>query len=427
METKEPKLSDPSTSRIAIIGAGITGACIALELIQRGHQVSLLDADTPGGEQAASYGNGAFISPASIIPMSMPGLWRSVPGYLLDRTGPLTIAPTSLPRLTPWLIRFLLSNATMQRARRTAAALHALLQDGPERHLTLATEAGVPQMIRRDGLLYAYPDRTAFEAEARAWRLRRDLGLVWRELEGEALHEAEPALSRRYGFGLILDSGAHCTDPGAYVAAIVARAVALGVVFQRTRATGFETVGNRLTALKTDSGLLPCDIAVVANGIGGAALARQLGDHVPLESERGYHVAIKAPSVTLKRPVMPSDGKMANTMVAGCLRASGQVELSRTEAPPNWRRAEVLLGHLRKTYPELDIPANGVLKWQGNRPSTPDGLPVIGPSRHSQVYYAFGHGHIGLNAGPATAALLADLIECKPPAIDPAPYVRTRF
>ncbi|MEI4472968.1 NAD(P)/FAD-dependent oxidoreductase [Frigidibacter sp. MR17.24] len=417
----------PERLRIAVVGAGIIGACAAHELVRRGHEVTLVEAAVPGGEQAASFGNGAFISPASIIPMAMPGLWRQVPGYLSDPTGPLTIAPASLPRLLPWLCRFLWANATMPRARRTVAALHALLQDGPARHAALAAEIGAPGLIRRDGLLYAYPDRAAFAAEARSWSLRRDHGLVWRELEGEALRTAEPALSPRYGFGILLESGAHCTDPGAYVAAIVARACAAGAVLRRARATGFDMSGGRLGALLTDAGPLPCDRAVIATGIGGAALARRAGDRVPLEAERGYHLAIPGAGVTLRRPVMPSDGRMANTMTAGCLRAAGQVELSRADAAPNWARAEVLLGHLRDTYPGLEIPAEGLQRWQGNRPSTPDGLPVIGPARAAGVFHAFGHGHVGLNAGPATAALLADLIGGRPPAIDPDPYAVGRF
>ncbi len=419
---------DRPALHVAVIGGGIIGACTALELAGRGHRVTLVEPGTPGGPQSASYGNGAFLSPASVIPMSFPGIWRKVPGFLLDRDGPLSIAPRALPRLAPWLLRFLLAGATQDRFRRTAGAIHALIHDAPARHLALAARIGRPDLVSQDGLLYAFPDRAAFAAEAMSWDLRRELGLHWEEVEGEALRALEPGLSPRYRFGVLLGAGAQCHDPGAYVAAIVAQAGTLGARRLAAEATGFALSGGRLAAVETTAGPLACDRAVIAAGIRSAALARRLGETVPLESERGYHVEIEAPSLRLARPVMPSDGKMANTMVAGRFRASGQVELSSTAAPPNWHRAEVLLRHLARTYPGLEIPAAGIRRWQGHRPSTPDGLPVIAAARRVEgVVHAFGHGHIGLNAAPATAEMAADLAEGRPPRIDPAPYRAARF
>src|SRR5215475_5034747 len=184
---------------IVVIGAGIVGATTALELLRDGHRVTIVEPAEPGGPQAASYGNGAWLSPASVVPMSMPGMWKKVPGYLADPLGPLTIRISALPRLMPWLVRFLAAGATVPRVEATARALAPLLRDGPTRHARLAAEAGVAELIRQDGLLYAYPDRRAFEAEALAWRLRRDNGVQWTELSAEQLRSREPALDREIG------------------------------------------------------------------------------------------------------------------------------------------------------------------------------------------------------------------------------------
>lgn len=415
---------------IVVIGGGIVGACTALALLKDGHRVTLLEPESPGGEHAASYGNGAFLSPASIIPMSMPGLWKKVPGFLLDPQGPFTIRWQYLPKLAPWLIRFLRAGSTPAKAARTAGILSTLLADAPSRHLALAAACGLPDLIRQDGLLYVYPDRQAFAKELFAWQLRQDNGVHWKELEGAALHAFEPALNRRYTFGILLESGGHCLDPGAYVRGLVQRVVELGGELIQARGEGFNIKGGRLHSVNTDKGSIVCDGAVIAAGIHSRVLAHQVGDSVSLESERGYHVEIAHPASGPRIPVMPADGKMANTMTLGGLRASGQVELASVQSAPDWKRADILLQQLLKTYPGLGDDASQlqISRWQGNRPSTPDGLPVIAQAAATQdIVHAFGHGHVGLASAPMTAQIVASLFAGTPPPIDIAPFAASRF
>ena len=413
---------------VAVIGAGIIGACAALALLADGRRVTLIDPAPPGGPQAASFGNGAFISPASIIPMSAPGLWRQVPRLLADPAGPLTIRWRSLPALAPWLLQFLRAGATPARVRRTACILNGLLGDAPGRHAALALAAGCADLIRPGGLIYAYPDRAAFQAEALSWAIRRENGLTWQELDAEALHRLEPALGPGYRFAAYLPAGVWCSDPGGYVAALVQAATARGAALRQARVTAFDAEARQLTAVLTDQGRIDCDAALVTAGIGSAALAGAAGDRVPLVSERGYHVELPGASGGPARPVMPSDGKMANTPCATGLRAAGQVELARTEDAPDWRRADILLDNLRRTYPGLRFDAGRVRRWLGHRPSTPDGLPVIGrASGLHGVHYAFGHGHVGLAAAPMTAEIVAAQLAGRPAPIDDAPFAANRF
>jgi D-amino-acid dehydrogenase len=362
--------------------------------------------------------------------MSMPGLWKKVPGYLLDPLGPLTIRASELPRLLPWLMQFLYAGATVARVEATARALSVLLRDAPARHANLAEEAGVQDLIKQTGLLYVYPDRSAFEAEALAWKLRRDNGVRWLELNAEQLRAKEPSLDARYKFGGLVEAGAHCVDPGRYVAALVHHAQSQGANIIKVRAIGFNVQAGRLRAVHTNTGEIMCDRAVVAAGIQSKSLALQAGDHVSLGSERGYHVVISDPEAAPSIPVMPSDGKMANTSTLKGLRASGQVELASVNAPPNWKRAAVLLNHALRTYPQLprQIPEEQISRWMGHRPSTPDGLPVIGPARaSSDIVYAFGHGHVGLASGPATAGIVADVLAGRPSPAPLSVYAPSRF
>lgn len=412
-----------------IIGSGIVGACCALELARAGHAVTLIDSGDPAGRQSASYGHGCWISPASVVPMSMPGLWKKVPGYLLNPHGPLVIRWRHLPRLVPWLLRFLRAGSSVPRVEATARALDRLLHDSPERHEALSREVGSPELIRREGLLYAYPDRRAFEAESLPWHLRRMTGLRWRELDAAALAAREPDLDKHYTFGVLAEDGAHCTDPAAYIAAIVAAACALGAKVIRTTAREILRDGARVRGVRTDSGVIACDRVVIAAGAWSKRLALSGGDRIPLESERGYHGVIALDAGGPRHPVMPSDGKMANTPTAAGLRLSGQVELASLDAPPNWSRVDILMAHARGTYPALSgTQERPVDRWMGHRPSTPDGLPVIGrSSRSPDILYAFGHGHVGFAAGPETARIVAAHVADLPEAPDIAAFSPRRF
>jgi D-amino-acid dehydrogenase len=308
--------------------------------------------------------------------------------------------------------------------------MRPLVEGCPERHAALATAAGVGHLVQRTGLLYIFPTRADFEAEATSWAIRRDNGVAWVELDENELRQREPALDRRYTFGVLVEAGGHCTDPGAYVAALVAHARRQGATLRQARATGFDIAGGRLRAVRTDTGDIACDRAVIAAGAWSRALARMVGDRVQLQTERGYHAVIAAPEAFPRIPFMPSDGKMACTMTAGGLRVAGQVEIAGLGAAPNWKRAEILRDFARRTFPALprDLPAERVQVWMGNRPSTPDGLPCIGAATGcADVVHCYGHGHIGLAAGALSGRLAADVVGGHAPEIDLSPYAPSRF
>jgi D-amino-acid dehydrogenase len=418
------------TRHVAIIGAGIVGACSAIEAQRLGHQVTIIDPAEPGGEQSASYGNGCWLSPMSVIPPAFPGLWKKVPKFLMDPLGPLAIRWSYLPRVAPWLLRYLSAGATWEKVEATAHALRPLVVDAPALHRRLAEEAGVGHLIERRGLIYVYPTRAAFEAEAMAWQIRHRVGVRWIELDANDLHQREPDLDRRYTFGIMVEEGGHCTDPGAYTAALVAHAVGQGAELRRAAATGFRIERGRLKAVLTDQGEILADAAVIAAGAHAKPLAAAAGDTVPLETERGYHAEVSNPEVSPRHGLMPSDGKMSVMRTRNGLRCAGQVEIAGLEAAPNWQRAEILRDHLLRCFPGLprSLPAERVKVWMGHRPSMPDGKPCLGPARASpDILHAFGHGHTGLVAAARTGRLVADMLAGRPPEIAITAFDPRRF
>ncbi len=417
-------------AHVVVIGAGIVGAASALEAQRRGFRVTIVEPGEPGGEQAASYGNGCWLSPMSVIPPSTPGLWRKVPGYLSNPLGPLAIRWSYFPRVAPWLARYLWAGWTEAKVEAAARALRPLLADAPALHRALAEEAGVGQLIERRGLIYTYENRAQFEAEAMSWRIRRNVGIDWIELDANDLHQREPDLDRRYTFGALVEEGGHCRDPGTYVGALVAQAVASGAEHRRTRATGFRIEGGRLRAVTTELGDIAADKAVICAGARSKALAAKAGTRVPLETERGYHAMVVDAEAGPRTPMMPYDGKMSITWTDRGLRCAGQVEIAGLEAAPNWKRAEILRDHLLRSFPKLprDLPAERVKVWMGHRPSMPDGLPCLGPARATgDVVLAFGHGHVGLVAGPRTGQVVGALLTGEQPGIDIQPFRPSRF
>lgn len=402
---------------VIIIGAGIIGATTALTLSRAGYQVTICDAGEPGGEQAASYGNGGWISPASIIPMSMPGLWKQIPGFLLDRSSPLTLDWKALPALTPWLSRFLLSGATKRRASRTAKQLSWLLHDAPDRHATLAESLAKRDLIVQNGLIYAYPDRQAFEAEAFSWQLRRENGVRYSEWNEAKLRERLPAIDPCYTFAVHATDGAHCANTGDYVISILDAACSNGAVYIQDNVASISGKTKPAHATLSSGVRLSADHIVLAAGIHSAKLMKGCGLSVPMTSERGYHVTLEGEDTPFDTPVMPSTGKMANTPTQMGLRLAGQVELAAIDKAPDWKRSQVLLDHALKTYPYLRGKDLSRAKlWMGHRPSPADCKPLIGNfGAEPRIIAAFGHAHTGIAAAPKTAELVQAWIEGKAP------------
>jgi D-amino-acid dehydrogenase len=199
---------------------------------------------------------------------------------------------------------------------------------------------------------------------------------------------------------------------------------------ERARASGFRLEGSRLAAIRTDRGEIPADAAIICAGAWSKPLAAALGDRIPLETERGYHLTIRDPEVMPRIPTADADGKFVATPMETGLRFAGTVELAGLHAPPDWRRARILLEQGRRMLPGLAAaPSDERLSvWMGHRPSLPDSLPVLGRSRVSpDVIYAFGHGHVGMTAAPMTGKIVADLVAGRRPTIEIAPFAPARF
>lgn len=413
--------------RVAVIGGGMVGVCVACWLQRDGHSVFLVEPGNPG--EGASFGNAGCFNGSSVTPTAMPGVLRRVPHWLMDPLGPLSLRWSYLPAVMPYLVRFV-SAATVDKVRAQAAALRPLLAPTVTLVRELARDAGAEELVHQRGHLYVYRSTEALAKDGFAWALRRANGVAVDEFDADELRQLEPALSRDYVRGLLVRENGHTDNPLALVTRLVERFRAQGGEIVRGRALGFRLDGRRLVAVRSDAGDLAADAAIVCAGAHSKPLAAALGDKVPLETERGYHLMIRDAESMPRIPTADADGKFVATPMQLGLRFAGTVELAGLAAPPDWRRARLLLAQGRRMLPGLaaEHAEERLSVWMGHRPALPDSLPVLGASRASpDVIYAFGHGHVGMTAAPMTGRIVADLITGRPAPIDIGPFAPGRF
>src|SRR5712691_6594079 len=413
--------------RVGVIGAGIVAGRAPSWLQRDGHSVFLIEPGNPG--EGASFGNAGCFNGSSVTPVAMPGVMRNVPRWLMDPLGPLALRWNYLPAILPYLVRMVRS-ATPEKVAAQAKALRPLIAPTVPLIRELARDAGAEDLIHQRGHLYVYRSAEGLAKDGMAWALRRENGVVVDEFDADELRQLEPALSREYVRGLLVRENGHTENPLALVTRLVEQFRRQGGEIVPARAIGFRLDGRRLAAIRTDTGELPADAAIVCAGARSKPLAAALGDPVPLETERGYHLMIRDPEVMPRIPTADADGKFVATPMTLGLRFAGTVELAGLAAPPNWRRAQILLAQGRKMLPGLAAhhAEDRVSVWMGHRPALPDSLPVLGPSSASpDVIYAFGHGHVGMTAAPMTGRIVADLLAGRPAPIDIAPFAAARF
>ncbi len=413
-------MTETVRTEIAVVGAGVVGLAVAERLLAEGREVAVIDPNEAGS--GASYGNAGTIADYAVMPVGSPDVLRNLPSLLFDRMSPLSIRRAALPALVPWLMRFAMQSLPGPTAR-NAAAIARLVADACPSWLALADRIGGGEILQKRGCLYVYETKEAFRAAEADMAFRRGLGITVDLVGPEVLRQMEPALPEVEGGAAFFPKAVFLNDPGRIVGMLAAH-VAGGARMLRARAEGLERVAGGVRI--TGAGLrVEAKRVVLAAGAHSRALAVQAGDRVPLDTERGYHVEWDMKVPKLSRPACPTSRGFYLCPMEGRLRVAGTVELGGLTAPPSPHRIAKLVEGARAIFPDLPAPDR---EWMGFRPSVPDSVPVIGPSRGGDdVIHAYGHGHIGLTLAPITARIVADLVAGRTPEVEMAPYLPTRF
>lgn len=407
---------------LIVLGAGVAGLSAALYLQRSGHQVLVIDPLPPAG--GTSHGNAGLISSDTAVPVALPGMLGKVPGWLVDREGPLIVRPSYFPTALPWLLRWI-EASRMSRVLSISDAMRSLHKDSLVCWRELLGAENFADLIRPVGQVRIWEGEGAESRVEMTVAARH--GIRVERLDADALRQIYPDISPEVKHGLLVPGNAYTVSPQRLVRTLGSLLVEAGgeVIAERamkiipnTGAAGYRVITNisNRTAPKV----------VIATGAWTRELLDPLDIRVPLETERGYHAMMPAPNLTLPIPISVKNRGFGMTSMEDGLRVAGTVEIGGLRAPLDERRAMVLVTHAKRIFPKLQTGEPSY--WMGHRPSTPDSLPVLGEAPGKPgLFLSFGHGHFGMTGGPPSARLVAQIINGTAPTIDPAPFACSRF
>lgn len=408
---------------IIVIGAGVIGLSIAVNLQGTGRSVTVVDRKGIAAE--ASRGNAGAFAFSDIVPLATPGVMRRAPKWLLDPLGPLSIPPAYALKIAPWMIRFWRSSwrDKFTASLKAQADLMQLSQSALERQIkTLASE----HLILREGQLQLFEGEAKFRASLPGWDLRKQHGVEFDLLENASMiAELQPGINPHFTHAGFTPNWMNCCDPLSWTEHIASQFVARGDIIETVDIKSLSQSDGQVL-LATPDGVLKAKQVIVASGAWSHHLAQTLGDKIPLETERGYNTTLPNGAFDLKTHLTFGDHGFVVSKIGAGIRVGGAVELAGLKIAPNYKRADILLQKAVHFLPGLKT--EGGKQWMGFRPSMPDSLPVIGrsPKAHN-VIYAFGHGHLGLTQAAGTAELVTTLVHDMTPIISLKPFSANRF
>lgn len=410
-------------SRCVVAGAGIVGVSTALWLQRAGYEVTLVDREGPAA--GTSFGNAGVLAATAAVPVTVPGLWKKAPQMLFNPNDALFLKWSYLPRLTPFLLKYL-SYCNDDAVRFYAGAMGHLISDSLEQHQALAAGTGAERYIKDVPYCFGYENEKTFEADAKYRKLSSDTGYRFEIVSGAEHAKDDPFFSGCFTHVVKWRNCGMISDPGAYVTALADAFIRKGGKLEIATVLDIRTDGNRVSALITDKGEMDGDEFILTTGAWSKPLMAKLGISVPLESERGYHIELVNSSDAPRTPMMLAAQKFVVTPMEGRLRCAGLVEFGGTDAPAGKAPVKMLKHHVKRLFPDLRY--DRISEWLGHRPATPDSLPLIGAlETFKNIRTGFGHQHLGLTAGPKTGRMIAAELAGDLPNTDMKPYSPHRF
>ena len=409
-------------SSVVVIGAGIQGVCTSLFLTKKGFKVTLIDRDDPG-KKSASYGNAGHFSPYASVPINRPDILIDVPSMLLTSTGPLALKWNYVPRMIPWFLKFI-KNCSKKKMMHTAKNMHQILDLALPAYDELFNDVDISGLVENKGIMYFWTNKDLKSREMEI-KIREELGAEQKLLTPHEIHDLEPRIRKIYHGGVYYPSARHARNPRKILLKLFELFLSKGGSFKKINVNKINFLADDKLSIETSSGSYSFDKMVIACGAFSKKLTDQAGEKIPLDTERGYHVHFKGHDHLLSRPVIFLNRGFGITPMEQGLRVVGTVEFGGLDNPPSKKRIVNLVNNAKYLFPKLGKHED---EWLGFRPTLPDFLPVIGPSKNNEnIIYAFGHQHLGWTLGAVTGKIVAGIISNEKTNLDLSPYSSSRF
>ncbi len=407
--------------KIAIVGAGIQGVCNALFLQKKGYQVTIFDKNEPG-TPAASYGNAGHFSPYASVPLNRPDILADIPAMLLSSSGPLALKWGYVPKMIPWFLKFI-RNCSKKRMMHTAKYMHQILDLALPAYDELFDDLDLGNLVEQNGIMYIWNDQNLKSRELEI-KVREELGVKQQILTPKEIHDLEPHIKPFYHGGVFYSYAKHARNPGKILLKLFDLFLKKGGKFLKLEIKDIK-FHNEKPVLKSDSQSFNFDKLVIACGAFSKKLTDKLDEKIPLDTERGYHLHFKGCDHLLNRPVIFSNRGFGITPMEQGLRVVGTVEFGGLNNPLSKSRIKNLVNNAKYMLDNLPDHED---EWLGFRPSLPDFLPVIGPSKnYKNVFYSFGHHHLGWTLGAISGKIISKMIVNENSNLDLKPYSSLRF
>ncbi len=407
--------------KVGIVGAGIQGISNALFLQKKGFDVTIFDRENPGSP-VASYGNAGHFSPYASLSLNRTDILLDVPAMLMSSTGPLALKWNYVPKMIPWFMKFIL-NTTKNKMMHTAKNMHQILDLALPAYDELFDEVDIEGLVENKGILYIWNDQDLKSRELEI-NVRKELGVQQQLVNKKEIHDLEPNIKPFYHAGVYYPYARHARNPKKILLKFFDLFIKKGGQFKKTDVKSIDFQDEQ-PILKTESEKFSFDRVVVACGAFSKKLTDNLDEKIPLDTERGYHVHFKDCDHLLQRPVIFSNRGFGITPMEQGLRVVGTVEFGGLKNPLSKSRIKNLINNAK--YMLGDLPDHED-EWLGFRPTLPDFLPVMGPSKnHKNVFYCFGHHHLGWTLGPISGKIVSGMIAKENTNLNLAPYSSTRF
>tara|TARA_B100001029_G_C15049249_1_gene449474 strand:- start:483 stop:1721 length:1239 start_codon:yes stop_codon:yes gene_type:complete len=406
--------------RVGIVGAGIQGVCNALFLQKKGFQVTLFDRDEPGN--SASYGNAGHFSPYASIPINRPDVLTDVPAMLLSSRGPLALKWRYVPKMIPWFLKFI-SNCRKDRMLHTAKYMHQILDIALPAFDELFEDVDISGLVENKGILYFWNDQNLKSRDLEI-KIREELGVKQQLVTPKEIHDLEPNIKPVYHGGVYYDYARHARNPKKILIKLFENFVQKGGNFLKLNIKDLN-FDEKKPVIRSDTQRFVFDKLVIACGAFSKTLTDKLHEDIPLDTERGYHIHFKNFDHLIKRPIIYLNRGFGMTPMEQGLRVVGTVEFGGLKNPLSKSRIKNLIENAKELIDELPDHED---EWLGFRPTLPDFLPVIGPSKnYDNVFYSFGHHHLGWTLGAISGKIISKMISNEKTNLDLKPYSSLRF